>query len=280
MGGGMRIDTTLMPLVPGMMTAPGQPGQTQSFDAFFSVHHGDDAETAAKGTPVLSPYVFGFDTVGLLGLGAGAGVDTPPGTLPQGAAVRDTPPAHPFKGAMRGPAALSGTSVPYTAVSASPGAAPTSAIGEMAMPAPVHARVKMAATGTTVAARSGGAVAHSVSAGQAQVVAAPTTAAMANTATPGFRMAGSDTAKDVLAPRRALAAFRFEPDAEALSGQVSVVVSEGEECLHIVAAIPGLTEGDRQTLKAVADEAAAEAGIKLGELRLNGVVVRQFSKTT
>lgn len=286
MGGGMRIDTTIMPLVPGMMAAPGQPGQTQSFDAFFSVQHGDDAETAAKGTPVLSPYVFGFDTVGLLGLGAGAGVDTPPGPLPQGAAVRDAPPVHPFKGAMHRPAALSTPSIPYAAFSslprpAPPGAEPTSAMGE-AVPAPaaMHARMTMPAAGMTVAARSGGAVAYPVSAGQAQVVAAPTIAATASPATPGFRMAGDDTAKDVQAPRRAQAAFRFEPDAEALSGQVSVAVSEGEELLHIVAAVPGLTKGDRQTLKAVADEAAAEAGIKLGELRLNGVVVRQFSKTT
>ncbi len=282
----MRIDVTAPPQVLGLTAAPAQPGHTLPFDAFFSAPQGQDGEggTQTKAAPVLSQYVFGFDAVGMLGLGGPAGVGKPfkavaedaPAAGPQGGQR----PSHPVTGTVQAPAAPAYAYVPYTAFSSSPRpeapqATPVADLSaKPARPAQPVAMQTSGAVSWTPAAQS-----RPVAAGQVQIVSASSAvAAVDRPFASGPRAFRSDTAKDAEAPRKTQATFRFEPEAEA-AGQVGVTVSEGEDLLHVVAAAPGLTDGDRQVLKAVADEAAAEAGITLGELRLNGVVVRQLSKT-
>ena len=280
MGGGMRIDTTLMPQVPGLVTAPAQAGHTLSFDAFIKAPPGDDdAGTATRAAPVLSPYVFGFDALGLLGLGGPAGIGTPLKAASQDGTVQGASPLPQSVNAVRDPASPVYASVPYTALSSAQGQPVPAAASAPAPTAPAHIRAAMMPAGAGAASVWGTATPwRSASAGQAVRASNPIATPIASLpVASGVR--GFGDAKDVPAARKAQAIFRFEPEADALSGQVSVTVSEGEDLLHIVAATPGLTEHDHLALRAVADEAAAEAGVKLGDLRLNGVVVRQLSRT-
>ena len=281
----MRIDTTQLPQVLGLGTPAGQPGQTLPFKTLFSSPQEGDDETGTKAAPVLSQYVFGFDALGMFGLGGPAGFGSPlapsegQGAAPEVPGVApDAPPPLPSV-ARQAPVAPVYASVSSAAFSAAPAA--ESAVAEPVVTDPA-VRLPAAAVPS---ARPPGASARTfvmqawpVGALQAPVVA--DMPVMASAARPAFSVIRTgDAAKDVTAPRKAQAPFRFEPETEAASGHVSITLSEGDEQLHIVAAAPGLSESDRQTLKTVADEAASEAGLPLGELRLNGAVIRHLSKT-
>jgi len=78
--------------------------------------------------------------------------------------------------------------------------------------------------------------------------------------------------------RKAPPATAFEAEAEPSSSQVSVTLSESDGVVNVAAAASDLAEADHQALRRVADEAAGAAGIAVGELRLNGVPIRPFSK--
>ena len=71
---------------------------------------------------------------------------------------------------------------------------------------------------------------------------------------------------------------RFQVESEASSGPVSLTLSEVDGVLNIAAAAPDLKESDRSILRRLTDDAAGDAGLPLGELRLNGVVIPKFSR--
>ena len=275
----MRIDTTHLSHVGGLMTLHGQTGQGASFDSFVSQQDGD-GDTGIKAAPVLSKNVCGFNAFGVLGLGGPAGTGQRQVALPESGgadlALPDSAPVHRLSAASLPPAAV----VPIYA--SAPNIAFFPQLGVKTTFAPqatvASARTMLPHASQTEALPAGSQVALSVPLTTVKAVAGeslPRTGGMV------FSAANSTIAglkQDMPTPRKA-AAFRFMTEADPAPGQVSVTATEREDDLHIVAAAPDLTDADRQNLKTLVEEAAAEAGVTLGDLRLNGVVVRQLSKT-
>jgi hypothetical protein len=266
----MKIDTTLFPHTFGPLTLPGRTGEGLSFDTFYSPSS-EDERAGVKAAPVLSQNVFGFDALGVLGLGGPAGfgrrlVALPEGrtagTFVSGAASRQDIRAAPEVGTQA--ADIYGP-VPVAAAPAGTRPEP----GPSIRPLSPHPEVMPV----------GGFAAPPAPIPAVQPVAVESLSRTGGVIFSAFRPMTAETAQDMPMPRKAAAAFRATPEADPAPGQISVTASEDGERLHIAAAAPDLTDNDRQNLKTLAEEAAAEAGVTLGDLRLNGVVVRQFSKT-
>lgn len=277
----MRIDTTVLPQVPGLATLQAQAGPAQPFEDLISSPQTAGGDGDTKAAPVLSQYVFGFDTLGILGLGGPAGVGKP---FEAGAGVGNAVsphPLHPERDALPTPAIRPHVSIPYAAFSPSPRIEAPVAVAAEATPESQAARTVLLGAGLSPGTPRAVSMGQSapMPAAQARIVGTVSLAtAMPRPGLSAVQSAGGDT-RAAQPSAKARTAFRFEP-ARTGGGQFSVTVSEGEDLLHIVAAAPGLGESERQMLKTVADEAAAEAGIILGELRLNGAVVRHLPKTT
>jgi hypothetical protein len=83
---------------------------------------------------------------------------------------------------------------------------------------------------------------------------------------------------DEVVSARKTTAPRFEPEGDTSSGEISVVLSETEDGLNIAASTPDLSDNDKHILKRVVEDAVGDTGLAFGELRLNGVAIRSFSK--
>lgn len=275
----MRIDATLSPQLTGLMASPGQTGQGPSFDSLFLAPQADDDESGVKAAPVLSQNVFGFNALGVLGLGGPAGVARRLSAVADnqdaGTAAAEAVPHHLPAAALRaqmqaGPASAA---VPDAAAS------PDSGIKTPATPLPAPTAPPLSIR--YAISPIGGYAAPSTPPPPALTPAGEgiSRAAPANATTfSGFRALSFGLARTMQAPRKT-AVLRFTPEVDPAPNEVSVTASEVDERLHIMAAAPELTDSDRQNLKTLAEETAAEAGVALGDLRLNGVVVRQLSKT-
>lgn len=263
----MRIDVGLIPQILGLAKPPSEKAGV-SFAALFSALPPQAGEAGIGGGTVLPRNVFSFDALGTLGVG---------GLVETGAPVKagkaphpETPPppqalASPAVETSPAPEALAAPPTQSPAQAPSPDAAPPAGSPRLA------GGPAGAAPGPYSASGSGPAGAGSI---QAPVSTAP------------LRIFANVCALTAEAPeeappaRKAVPSSRFQAEADPPPEGISVVLSETGGTLNIVASAPGLAESDRQTLKRVADETAGDAGIPLGELRLNGVAVRPFSKVS
>ncbi len=290
----MRIDITLLPQAIGFLTPSPQSGRTSSFDTLLSPADSDSGEPEAKAAPGASQDVFSFDALSVLGLGGPVGVgrigrvngekdgvNTPTAPGPQAlvphALQANAPAARPAT------AAPAGTAAPIAPaeVSLEPVAVAETAATQIVHHAPLPVS-RGAAAPAAAPVSTGGTLAGPAYVGEVAAEAGPPPVPMttaARTAGVGARAFAAEE-PDEPAPRKASLAFEAQTEAAPSSGQVSVTLSESDGVLNIVASAPGLTEGDRQSLERMTDDIAGETGAPLGELRLNGVTIRPFSKVS
>lgn len=266
----MRIDTTLPSSILGFPTPSGRLGQTASFDTFYTPAPADDKASQAKPAP---RQVSSFDAPGMLGLGGTVTGDlaakrpaTDETAAPAGRAAHSLPAVHPV------PDLLAVTPPPAEADAASlPAASVAMATAQLVVPADASSSTPLRAS--VQAALPAEPALSLVSAGSVAAEAGPPIY-------PGARGSIAEAPEEPAAPQKASPLPKVQSEADPAASHVSVMVSETDGVLHIAAAAPGLSEDDRQTLKSLTDDVAGEAGLVVGELRLNGVPLRSSSKVS
>lgn len=280
----MRIDATLVAQPPiATPIAPALEGGL-SFETLLPPSPATEDQAGASAGSRQK--IFGFDTLGILGVGGPAGTGHP--TLPDTAKAAHRMPAGQARPVSQIAVATPDhrhSTVNPLAAGATQGQPPSSAIAESGKgPAPfpktvpetpkldtarLDAPERPAAVG---AIPTGYAVAPDVD-----------TAPMNESPRPGAIVSedgppATETADEASKSQDPSPTSRFQIENEASSGPVSLTLSEVDGVLNIAAAAPDLTENDRSILRRLTDDAAGDAGLPLGELRLNGVVIPKFSR--
>jgi len=290
----MRIDPTLPSLVSGMSLTPGQSGSA-SFAALVLAPADTDAEKDAKAN--LPRTALSFDAPGLLGVGGPASAGAPT-AVPEDVTTQ-RPPHDQIIGSHTQAAFVSKTTAILWTVSVPPAhaAGPSIAFAEAASMAPA---ANTAATAPTAApsapaalSRASGAIWPAASSlglqgtpSRLTLEDAPVSETVQSTSSagrasfPGGVVVGNaqtEPTEEAASPRKAQA-LKLQADTDTASGQISVVLSETEDGLSVTATAPDLSDRDKLALKRAVDDAASDAGLALGNFRLNGVAIRSLSK--
>jgi len=261
----MRIDAALIPQILGLAKPPLQKAGA-SFATLFSALPPQAGEAGNADKTVLPRNVFSFDALGTLGLGglAGTGAPLKVGKAPH---PETSSPPQAFATPVATAAPVVETSpVPEVLAATQPSRSSATAPSPGAPPPAGQVRATSNAPAVPLPADT-------------VDPQAPVAAALARTLA-NARALTAEAPDEAPAARKAAPVLRFEAEVLSSSEGISVVVSETDGTLNVAAAASGLAESDRQALQKVAVETAGDAGIPLGELRLNGVAVRPFSKVS
>jgi len=283
----MRIDTNLLPQAFGFMTSPSPSGGGLSFETLSS--SSQDVDRAPLAKPAASQRIFSFDALGVLGLGGTVASGRPAKTATEDdrsqAPAAHAAPSEVGQGQPVPSAPVGGTEVFASHAASSPASGgrdvvDSPAAPQLAPPAQPSA-VQARALPASAPSQGGGTTSSPAFAGPLPVEAGASLTPVAQASRPVYpqgRASAADGPEDSMETRKAPPATAFEAEAEPSSSQVSVTLSEGDGVVNVAAAASDLAEADHQALRRVADEAAGAAGIAVGELRLNGVPIRPFSK--
>lgn len=261
----MRIDGPA-PAPVARLAGSTPPSGARLFEDLLSAPVNDAAGDAR---PRPDQRLFGFDTLGVLGMGgtspksvAECGMTAtaaPPGVKP------DDKPQH---------ASAKATAPPPIAMfaEAASSAAATAPAGQSEAPPPIQATALNPAAPVSAVQGAAEATRKIAPVIETMPVLAPATIMVRG---PSIRHGPSsafaklpdlDTVRTPAAPRVRLDEMTREPPA----GQVSLAVAEKDGALHIAAAAPGITEDARLRLRKLAEDIARESGDVVGDFILNG----------